>query len=1575
MAPPKRRLDGEPPRKRGRPSKADLAERERRREALALGGCARCGGCTRQHDCEQCVPCQNRANRIRASSDPNGGCSSSLLSSLDGEICIMRKCELLTEDSDVFKAIGDPRLTFLGAEDVHTSRPRKQQPHLRQTKPTLTEDEKEYLANLVGSNTNRRPTIPAILKRKRSMTVELGNTVPNSGQSSVLTDVRATSQETAPASGVSTINQSAITAAVQSGHPVLIVNSDQLSLLENSQEIVVMQGSDPKTLEVSVVRLNDESNSSAGAEVWMLGQNVEQAVEEGVSVEDFDGTIEYDEEEDGYDPHRVRAHITRGIGAFAATPSPNASAHEFLSPEQRHLLARKKGRSKLLSTPRQRKSRLFVVAEDGATIVITGAAITDRARAVEIADEKMPYVREKMAIIQNAANLGSAGGRQKGSGPSRIGQNKNLRLQHQKSQSRAEDIGPAPASAPHSGVKIEDAVAQPEVPPQKSSGNSNLVMALEDCTTDVADMGSMQKLPNQIQLVESDLPLAEAENVHYLLGNYLFRQMYSSQEPLRCLICKDEVVFSQLIDLEKHYQMTHDVQTVSVKAEFSDLAVFICLPDDVTEETVLKSTCQFCSATLRTLVEVRDHYMSRHQRCVRHIFEGQLANLSTSFYCSTCNFASATFDLHHEHMKTAHLSMTFVCRYCDYFTPRPGRLKVHVKQRHLHGQTGLNLQCVICSVYVHGRDRLLKHVLLSHAVQTGPTIWSCSMCLESTTGHDDLLDHMAKCPEHLKQTTNDDNKATTNGNELVRLEERDDTFKCSQCDQTFTRKEELDRHAIEAKCVPDDGDNDAEGLDERASTCFLCDLTFKNSELTAQHLHHVHMKWIKRTVRSADKAPEVATQLCPLNDATEVIMDPSAMLEQNEIPTDAQLKEMGFPEKVGHYCHLCNVVIKSYTLFYLHMHNLHGMLKRFTCVVSSCSNTFDDSAAFQIHAGIHDQRAEHFCAMCDLIFNTSDELQEHFMSPEHATQHMRVQDQYNRSEPHNYCCRVCHTWHGLMSTFVRHMETESHQYPCQHCGQMFVQPAPRRNHIRNVHPELAHICEICGTSAPSAQALWSHLSQHSVVHECSKCHRRFLQKEQLLAHMEAHAPPTPCPWEGCNRRLNTKVGLYNHLRLHRGECDFKCPICERGFFKKKYLDIHLKSHESPRTMPSGGGIPLLGSHGGLLKPRVNGGGSAPEVRLICAGCLKGFDSESDFKTHDCSSTSMPDQQRSDQSMSDTSEQINLNPSIEGQQQNVENSEDLAEFLSEGTAGGLLDTCQDNTVTIRKDLARGEAYITMLEAGTQFSLDVQGDIDGIDEMDEEMAVQLVRAAGGAGVTHLQVDKGGRAAQYKVLAYRENRLGEDAHVDAFTLDTAQPVDSTHKQHDMDIILEEPQENLGLSHLPDAVHSMNEPTGEKNDTLSMPDLTSALDSVEAFAAGEDELDEAARSMDEHLDLVLDHVENGSGDHALTEAFIQDHVMQDPVQHNVTQHDVQVPSSQPGTIQCSSDPSSSQSMLVTIGNQELDITVPDGVDPQSFAYSNIVKVKQEDGSERVLLVPVLPNGDLWNEAGIAIDGLLFDC
>ena len=97
-----------------------------------------------------------------------------------------------------------------------------------------------------------------------------------------------------------------------------------------------------------------------------------------------------------------------------------------------------------------------------------------------------------------------------------------------------------------------------------------------------------------------------------------------------------------------------------------------------------------------------------------------------------------------------------------------------------------------------------------------------------------------------------------------------------------------------------------------------------------------------------------------------------------------------------------------------------------------------------------------------------------------------------------------------------------------------------------------------------------------------------------------------------------QVGLYNHLRLHRGECDYKCPICERGFFKKKSLDIHMKSHEAGNSQ-NAGGVSLLSSRS-FLKHRHGAGGGPLEVRLICSGCLKGFDHEADFESHECTSS-------------------------------------------------------------------------------------------------------------------------------------------------------------------------------------------------------------------------------------------------------------------------------------------------------------------------------------------------------------------
>lgn len=976
-----------------------------------------------------------------------------------------------------------------------------------------------------------------------------------------------------------------------------------------------------------------------------------------------------------------------------------------LSPQQRKMLAARRGRKKL-TQPRTRRNRVFVVMADGTMVEVCG---TDRQRAVERATEKVRAMREggADALAADETDL-------------------------------AEDEDSMPA-APAAGIATAAATAKEPAPdgatgstgtvgpgatsptgagtPQGVIGNrrrSSTQMSLEECTNDAVDDTHTLKLPNTVQLVESELPLAEAENADSLIGMFLFRQVFSPNDTsLQCLFCQSKYVFRFPVDLEKHYHVIHEIAVHSAKAEFSEAVVFVCVPPDVTEDTTLNSTCRFCDLTLRTLSEVRDHYPEVHSKTVRLVAESAVTELASQFYCSVCSWASPSFEQHHSHMKAAHRMQTYTCRYCGYCTPRPGRLRFHVKQRHLQDQPGPHLQCSVCSVYVHGRERLHKHILLSHAVQTGPQTWSCAKCLQPCGNSKDLMGHISRCPllrgeKGKGRGSLGSSLGGSSGGPKTNL-----FYKCNNCSLTFTSEEEIKKHMADGVHLPkgqpattgqsavpgaseegsssgageaaplelpgglEAGSSEDDGLAGSSSTCFLCCMRFASAQACQMHQHHVHMRWVKRglpdfssedvqnnlysmpmvennseTELTQQRAVESITQqpgseddtaataqeatgsegsATPLAEASKKSPEEGAAddgkntaaggsLSSADIPSDAKLLELGFPTKVGHYCHVCDAVIKSYALYYLHMHNLHRLEKRFQCIVTACSQTFTCPNAFQRHSLRHNQKSDSFCSMCDMVFDDNEHLQDHFLSAEHANKYMRVQEKYNRSEPRNYRCRVCHSWFGLFATFVKHMETESHQYQCQHCGLLFVQPGPRRNHIQSVHPELANICEICGSKMANSQALWSHLSLHSIVHECHKCHRRFLQREQLMAHMEVHAPPTPCPWQGCNRKLATKVGLYNHLRMHRGDTDFRCLTCGRGFFKKKALDSHMRLHEEPSALARMQRTDLTqGSH--ILtevSPQESQEESAGElIQLICAGCLNGFESEDLFAAHIC----------------------------------------------------------------------------------------------------------------------------------------------------------------------------------------------------------------------------------------------------------------------------------------------------------------------------------------------------------------------
>ncbi|XP_076362002.1 uncharacterized protein LOC143252951 isoform X2 [Tachypleus tridentatus] len=919
---------------------------------------------------------------------------------------------------------------------------------------------------------------------------------------------------------------------------------------------------------------------------------------------------------------------------------------------------------------------------------------------------------------------------------------------------------------------------------------------LEECTFDTSDDISMSKLPNTILLIESELPVEEAENKDEFVGVYLFSQVFSPNEKIQnCMICPEKIQLKTVRDLEKHYRKVHDLVSTIIKAQYNENCVFVCMPSNVNENTVLKSKCRFCQALLRNLNQVEEHYSSIHGKIVRNIPESQITFLGRFFYCSLCSYPSSTITSHLDHMKTVHSMRTFVCRFCNFCTSQPYKLRLHVRQSHF--ASIVDSKCPACQIHFKEREELVIHMQKAHAVQTAPHVWSCSKCHYPCEEENQLADHLTLCGN--SQTVVSTKRPETDNQGVPNVGVGTVFYKCSRCSLTFTAEEEIKKHMEEGRHMSSDTTEKREtqfsyvhgtsyDTVKTESTCFVCCMRFSTASMCHEHQKHVHMRWVDREAQdhsdeeftvsdgdnnkvheesnnnadfdnsnddvdssklpsqsdtnindillvsssamenknsvnstennaSTDKEKEddvvnlefnsllslkavdqddnnlaervsqtaevstnqsyeesaesfsyetieniesdieecrsqvldhisnadiLKTQQNGLQESFDVSIEEKIGDEQDtkknelilikDVPTDKQLAELCFPKKVGHYCHLCDIVIQSYPLYYMHMYNVHKLEKRFQCIISDCKRTFCNVTAFQNHAQKHNQKSESFCSLCDMVFEDSRDLKDHMFSREHGTKYIKTQEKYFHSEPRNYRCKVCLTWFGLFAIFVKHMETESHQYRCKYCGLSFVQPGPRRNHIQSVHPDLANVCEICGVKMESSQTLWSHLSGHKIVHECPKCRRRFLQKEQLSAHMEVHDPPVPCPWEGCNKKLSSKMGLYNHMKSHQEKRDFDCSHCGKAFFKRQQLEKHLEVHrEKVQSQKAISGSCNKKENEQLVNEELSISlqsegkqqqsediASKELIQLICATCHNGFDSEDQFAIHVCS---------------------------------------------------------------------------------------------------------------------------------------------------------------------------------------------------------------------------------------------------------------------------------------------------------------------------------------------------------------------
>lgn len=693
---------------------------------------------------------------------------------------------------------------------------------------------------------------------------------------------------------------------------------------------------------------------------------------------------------------------------------------------------------------------------------------------------------------------------------------------------------------------------------------------LADCiSSDGIEDSEMVKMPDKLMLIHSELPLDLATSIDNEDNDYLFRQIISPVQTTRfvCLLCKGiDVNFGTKEEREilLHYQSLHELEVDVGHAKFSEDVVFICLPKMVLSQLNsssalhLNSSCQYCQMKLNDIEEMKKHYRETHQKEVILMEQENIMNMHHNFYCCKCRHPSETFEEHHKHMKEKHQMKTYRCKSCVLVTQEENRLRTHFKAKHMLHSSGQNYQCYYCHGLLIGVERLLKHIQQSHMVQTGNE-FSCIACQQVCGRGKELLNHAQNCA------------------------------------LAGVKPEQIDN-----KCVPIVVDT-SPLVDEQVD-CYFCNVRLENDEIYKLHLHHEHMKWV--------------------SDATKQAVEDAQMLTINDVITDENLKKAKIETYVGHWCRMCDQMVKVYQLFYLHMINYHKLEKEFQCIITSCKAQFKEFEDFKKHIEEtgHSQKTvishpdEVFvCTYCDIYYPTEEELINHLITDQHINK-FTASGHFHRTEPRNFKCKACHTFFGMKESYVHHLETESHKYRCTYCNITTATPSSRRAHVQNTHPEKLHLCEDC--SVPT-QDILAHFVSHGFTFECKKCVKKFYNRERLNAHMEVHQDPIECTWDNCGRMIATRSMLVTHYRGHKSE--HKCQVCGQAFWNFSMLTSHLRSHQSlPRSNQNVKNSRPLSTYSNFSnRGGISNRGRGTANLIKCGHCGSYFRSTRELNLHPC----------------------------------------------------------------------------------------------------------------------------------------------------------------------------------------------------------------------------------------------------------------------------------------------------------------------------------------------------------------------
>ncbi|GFG30774.1 hypothetical protein Cfor_00169, partial [Coptotermes formosanus] len=366
-------------------------------------------------------------------------------------------------------------------------------------------------------------------------------------------------------------------------------------------------------------------------------------------------------------------------------------------------------------------------------------------------------------------------------------------------------------------------------------------------------------------------------------------------------------------------------------------------------------------------------------------------------------------------------------------------------------------------------------------------------------------------------------------------------YQCAVCKIEYNERHKLLIHEITEHIVEEREQKLMPVLHKKykreQTACSLCGQVFSGKKPLRRHIREKHIP---------------AENICEFCDAY--------YQNKSQLEVHRRLHTNEKPFK----CEMCNINFHFKKELQRHKRSIHIQVKSLTC--SICNKTCPNRNAMWRHEKIHTDERNVLCYLCGKVLS----------NPQSMRVHMRT-----HSNDRPCSCPTCGKSFKDNTSVSKHMlmHSTSKNFACDICGRAFYSKALVKQHKLSHSGVKPHKCETCGAAYNRLGNLNQHKKKHAassqpiedLSHECVVCGKRMrseltLNSFTLKQHAALHRDECPyaCPF--CERKFKRLQSLIVHKRTHTGEKPHRCPLCGRAFAQKGDMLKHTKTHNRDRPV-------------------------------------------------------------------------------------------------------------------------------------------------------------------------------------------------------------------------------------------------------------------------------------------------------------------------------------------------------------------------------------------------------------------------